>query len=336
MSLLSKIINQMNEDAAGGAVSAGSIAANFSGGFEKGRGKTKMIRRKKIKKIFKEDKEYDQQAVIAQIKNAEKHADSNKDVIGFALEDDNNNIVKVFVKKDQAEEFESALTSELEKNRSEEHSHREIAEIIYELKNDFDIVNTQMATIPEDEEEIEEVEGSEEDLEIDKDDLEDGKGSGIDDLDLDDKDSDGDDMLPGSGTSGTSDDSGAKSALDAVIDMMKADAEARQADAEAKKKESEAKIAALNTQAAEAQVKKSEEVMDMEAHYKKQSDKDKESKQLTKLAQYRHELDGDDTSADTDYVETDLPTEEEEEVKVSGKLLNAALTSLLRDRSARN
>ncbi|MCK5307708.1 MAG: hypothetical protein KAJ73_03770, partial [Zetaproteobacteria bacterium] len=152
-----------------------------------------------------------------------------------------------------------------------------------------------------------------------------------DDDDDDDKDElELDDMEPSDDVDPSEDSTDAKSALDAVIDMMKADAEARKADAEAKTAESGAKIAALNTQAAEAQVKKSEEVMDMEAYYNKQSDKDKETKQLTKLAKYKHDLSNSDVEANTDYVETDITSEE---VKVSGKFLNAALQSLLKQRN---
>lgn len=327
MNLL-KELHSIKEDAAAGAISAGSVAVNQGAGIFRDENaigsKGKTLKKKPIKRIFKEDKEYDKQTVMSQIKNAEETAESNKEVTGFALEDDNGNIVKVYVKNDQAEEFEKALNTELSNNQNDEHSHREIGEIVYDLKNDFDIINIEMGAIPEDEEEVEEIEGEgTDDSNLE---LEDGE-EGDDELSLDDEMEPGGDDLGG--------DAEATSALTAVIDMMKSDAEARQADAEARSKESEAKIAALNTQAAEAQVKKSEEVMDMEAHYNKKSDQDKESKQLSKLAQYRHEISGGGgETADTDHIsDKAIPSEEEEEVKVSGRFLNAALTSLMRDRA---
>lgn len=328
MNLLKELHSNIKEDAAAGSISAGSVAVNQGAGFSRDESaigsKGKKLKKKPIKRIFKEDKEYDKQSVMSQIKNAEETSNANQDVTGFALEDDTGNIVKVYVKNEQSEEFEKALNKELSNNQNDEHKHREIGEIVYELKNDFDIINIDMGTIPEDEEEIEEIKNSEgSDLEIEDD------PEGDDEVSLDDK------MEPGDADTDDSEEN-ATSALTAVIDMMKSDAEARQADAEARQKESESRIAALNTQAAEAQVKKSEEVMDMEAHYNKEADKDKESKQLAKLAQYRHEISGSEETSDTDHIiDEPIPSEEEEEVKVSGKLLNAALTSLLRDRIKR-
>ena len=327
--LLSEYLKSIKEDAAPGAISATSIATNSYIGFAKD--KRKIIKRKKIKSTFKENVDQDKTTVMAQIKNSEVQANANNDVVGFALEDEDGNIVKIYVKKDQAKEFETTLNLELSKNQQDEHSHREIGEIIFDLKNDFDIVNIQMGTIPEDEEEIEEIKSNNDDSKLelnDKDDID------KDDIDKDDIDKD---MMPLSDAipSNTSDNSNVKSALDSVIDMMKADAEARKAEAEAKEKESEAKIASLNTQSAEAQVKKSEEIMDMEAYNDKQSTKDKEAKQIQKLAKYRHELDQSDIEPNTDYIETDIPSEEEE-VVVTGKFLNKALQSLLRDRASRN
>jgi hypothetical protein len=318
MTTLLKDLHNIMEDAAAGAISAGSVAINQGAGFQK-KSKSK-IKKKTIKRIFKEDKEYDNDTTMAKIKNAEQISDTNNDVIGFALEDDNDNIIKVYVKIDQSEEFENALKRELSDNQNEEHTHREIGEIIYKLKDDFDIVNIEMGAIPEDEEELNDEEESDSQLEL-EDDPEESDNEEKDDLSLDDE------MDPED-----SSEESASTALDAVISMMKSDAEARQAESEAKKKEAEAKIASLNTQAAEAQVKKSEEIMDMEAYYDDQKSADKESKQLSKLAKYRHELDNDEENANMDYVETDIPGEEEEEVKIPNSFLQSALKSLLKNK----
>ena len=185
---------KLKEEAAAGAISAGSVAVNQGAGFSRDENSigSKHIKRKKIKKIFKEDNEYDKLSLMSQIKNAEDSTKASKETTGFALEDDTGNIVKVYVKKEQAEDFEQALNEELTNNQNDEYSHREIGEIIYELKSSYDIVNIEMGAVPEDEEEIDKIESGpddEADLELDKDsddisDLEDDEmmpDAGIDD-----------------------------------------------------------------------------------------------------------------------------------------------------------
>lgn len=307
-----KTYYEINEDAAAGAIGASSIASTFGSSCTKKSKKKK--KNKLIKRIFTEDKTFDQRAVMSKIKNAESSAEANEDVVGFALEDENDNIIKIYVKSDQAEEFEKALQSEIDKNGENEHQHREIGEVIFNLKNDFDIVNIVMNAIEEDEEEIEDTES---DLEL-EDDKEDGKdGDKEDDEMVPDLDGGPDADIPGDSDTST------KSALDSVIDMMKADAEARKADAESRTKESEAKIAELNAKAAEEKVKKSEEVMDMEAYYDKKKSEDNESNQLTKLAKYKHDLASDDVEADMDNISVELP--QKNESKKMGKLLSEAI-----------
>jgi len=334
MSLFLEVINSLKEDAAGGAISAGDVAGSPTHGFVRGNQPLGSLPKKKKKKIIKryinENDNIDSINALSKIKSAEKAFENNKDITGFALEDDNGQIIKVYVKSEEKDDFEKALETELSKNQDPENDHREIGEILYNLKTDFSIVNIEWPNLPTDEEE--ETEITPDELGVDSSDNPNGDDT------KNDPNMNGEEMSPDADI-GAEDGSNAKSALDAVIDMMKSDAEAKKAEANAKEKEAEAKIASLNTQAAEATVKKAEQTMDMEAYYSKKSAKEKEFKQLSKLAQYQHDLKADEVNADTNNIpgnlpqsNTDRPSMENEE---QNSILSQAILSLLQDRSKR-
>jgi len=356
MILLSKFYEIIEEDAAAGATAGGDVAVNQGAGFslirDLGSKPMKGQKKIKIKKIFKEEDETMVQAdVMSKIRKSEKDSEVKKDLTGFALEDDDGKIMKVYVNKEESGDFEEALNTELMKNQNDEFNHREIGEVLFDLKKNFNIVNIEMDSIPEDEEEDQKIEASGEEggsglkldgeeggegdvLDKDKGTKEDDGEKGDDELDL------GDEMDPEAGGDLGDEDLGggeddAKTALAAVIDMMTADANAKKAEADAKAKEAEARIAELNTKAAEAQVKKSEEMMDMETYNTEKSESDKETKDLTKLAQYRHDMKNDAPQAKTDFIPQGK-AEEEEEVESSKYMLKRALTDLLRDSAMRN
>lgn len=283
--------------------------------------------------------DFDAADVVSKLDAAEKKAKLEKDTVTFGLENENGGLVRVYVRAEQADEFEQALSQMLassDNNNDNENSSMEIAEVLFKLKDKFDIVDVNWGDIPEDEEQQEQqVVGGEaggapqggaagglpgapggaapggapgEENPIDQAAGEEG-GEG---LEGEGEEGEGD-MTAGS-------DDEAKSALDSVIDMMKADAKAKQAEAEARAAEARAKEAEWTAKAAAAKVKQEEEVMDMETHEKEQKDMDKEVKRLAKLAKYRHdkankyrdELGGSDDSADVD-VDVDVNSEEEEE-----------------------
>jgi len=83
-------------------------------------------------------------------------------------------------------------------------------------------------------------------------------------------------------------DDDAKSALQAVIDVMKADAEAKMADANAREAEARAKEAEYSAQGAAHKVKREEQVYDMEAAEKDEKSRKKEGEQQAKLARFQH------------------------------------------------
>ena len=311
MSMLKDLI----ETAAGGSTSAGAVAGfrnHFFAGDMKGKKKKKkkgMMRRAPQGTMYgfrmvgegynftdflkeAEDSDFDQSDVIAKLKSAAKDAEmKGEDTVAFALEDENGAMVKVWVPQDQADDFQSALEMALSKNDAdddEQNNTVEIAEVLWKLRKDFDIVNVEWAEIPEDQEEAlpadVDVEG---DVDVDAEaevgiegDME-GDDDEMEQMTADD--AEGEDL----GDTGEED---AKTALQSVIDMMKADADARKAEAEAKQKEAEADIAKYNKQAAADKVKQEEEILDMEAYYDKQKEEKGEADRLAKLAKYRHDM----------------------------------------------
>jgi len=287
MSLLNEILN---EGAAGGVgvTSAGSIAGFRSFiGDKKRTKKTPMKRRHlygfKVIGESQDGSQFDPNEVISKLKNDTRSA-KHEESIAFALEDETGNLVKVWVPKDQGEDFEQALQSALTPNENNpEDGDMEIAEIIFKLKDDFDIIDVNWDEIEEDEEENVEsgAEGS-------------GDVEGLDpsgkDGDVEGLDPNEEDMTAGDDDALNQDSGGdATTALQQVIDMMKSDADAKKAEADAKTAEAKAKQAQHAVDLANIKMQGEEEVLDMEDYYGKQKSDREEADKLIKMARYRHD-----------------------------------------------
>lgn len=248
--------------------------------------------------------DFDASDVLSKIDSAQKQEQLNDDTVAFGLEDDEGNLVKVYVKTDQAEEFENTLASMLAGQLAdngdpdgENVEAKEIAEILYELKDKFDIVDVEWPGVETDEEEEQEVmdpaqgggemgaggaAGGEAGGEMG-----DEMGGEEGELGLEDPEG-GDELGLGDEEGDMEADDGAKSALQAVIDVMKADAEAKMADANAREAEARAKEAEYSAQGAAHKVKREEQVYDMEAAEKDEKSRKKEGEQQAKLARFQH------------------------------------------------
>lgn len=317
MSLLQEILK---ESATGGATGGGAVASHagslFGGGMidripNKSNVGSKLtsIQRfpgKKLKTLSKNknamnwkvlgemmDDKYDPADVISKLDAAERKARQDSDTIPFGMEDENGNIVKVYVRAEQADEFEIALSSLLageDENENGISDGTEIAEVLFQLKDKFEIVDVEWPEIEGDEEEEQEVEGDapEGDMEGDLGDAPEGDMEGGEE----DDPFGGEEGLDAEGPEGDMEmepEGGAASALDKVIDMMKSDAEARKAESEARTKEAEARTAEANANAAASKVKQEEEVLDMETYNKQQKEEEEEAKTLAKLAKFKHD-----------------------------------------------
>lgn len=324
MSMLLKEL--IKETAAGGAM--GVVSAHSIAGVRTPLMNTK--RRKKQKKMkgpvgnvysFKfveglhfsdylieaESSDFDSSDVISKLKQAAQQAeDSGEDTTAFALEDENGEMVKVWVPDDQADDFQSALEQALSGNdedEDDENNQQEIAEVLWNLKKDFDIVNIEWAAdIPQDEEQeiatpAPEAGGQAGGAEAGQEAGQEagGEGLGGEDEGTEGLEGKGDEMAaePGEAETLGGEESEAASALTKVIDMMKADAEARKAEADARAAEAKAREAEAAMNQAKEKVKQEEDVLDMEAYYDKQKEEKDEADRLAKLAKYKHDISAD-------------------------------------------
>ena len=213
----------------------------------------------------------------------------------FALEDSDGGIVKVYVKKDQAEDFKRAI----EQMMADEED-KEISEILFDLHKSFDIVSVDWGqnTIPEDEEvsnakdaeekgfpdteELGDVEAGEQgDPDAASSDFGAELGS-EDDLGL------GDEIAPaGPDVQGQVDQT---KMLTQIISLLQAQADAQRAKADAEKAKADIEAAEAAARAAAHYTSYQEEVMDMENYNKRKQEERRENQIQAKLIRYRHDL----------------------------------------------
>lgn len=208
----------------------------------------------------------------------------------FALEDNDGAVVKVYVKKDQAEDFKHAIETIL---ADEEDQGKEIAEILFDLHKGFDIVSVDWGkgSIPEDEEQIANSEdaeaqgfpGSDELGDVDAemqgtpDEASSTDGGGLDGVepDLDAATNAGIDQA---------------TMLNQIIGLLQAQADAQRAQADAAKAQADVQAAEAAGKAAAQYASYQEEVMDMENYNKRQQEERRENQIQAKLIRYRHDL----------------------------------------------
>lgn len=254
--------------------------------------------------------------VVSKLDAAEKKVRAEDDTVSFGLEDEEGRLVRVYVRAEQAPEFEIALASLLgaaDENDDDVNSSLEIAEVLFDLKTRFEIVDVNWGDIEADEEEEQEVEGDEADLE--------GGEEGDMDAEMQAPDGEMGDEMGGDmmGDMGGEDEA-MKSTLQQVIDMLKSNAEAQKAEADARAAEAKAKEAEYAAKSAESKIRQEEQVLDMEAYYKNKQDQDKEAKRLAKLAKFKHDqaADAESSLSSSSYsfesVEEECEEEEEEDV----------------------
>jgi len=336
MSLLKELVQEMAVAAATGAHAvAGSPGTLFGGGIVDPK-RSKKKQRKMMRRAMNvneaiapksEETNFDAGSVISKIDAAEKKARANDDTTAFGLEDEDGQIVKVYVKNDQAEDFEQALAVALsgeDEDDDDENTSTEIAEVIFKLKDRFEIVDVEWNTFEGDEDEEQEVEG----------DLEAGGEEGADPMgdELatgDEAGAEGD--LDGEGEMDDGSEEAATSALQSVIDVMKADADAKKAESEAKEAEAKAKEAEYAAKSASSKVQQEEQVLDMETYNKEQSDKKKEADQLAKLAKFKHDTATTaETQLSTEAIEDEEENDGEERTGITIDELSSLIMSNLR------
>jgi len=228
---------------------------------------------------------FDNSEVISKLKSLDTKEKQNiRDTATFGLEDDNGKIVRVTVRSEQADEFENAIAGTLGSIDDDEIP--EIAEVLFKLKDRFDIIDVVWPDVKEDEETDQRLSNDPSAAPGESDDMDLGN-EGDADIDMDiDADSE---TPPMDDTGGD-----AKDMLTQVIDMMKADAEARLADAKAREAEAKNREAEAAVSQAHSRVKQEEELLDMDTFNKTRKEESKESKRLAQLAKWKAEMESED------------------------------------------
>jgi hypothetical protein len=223
-------------------------------------------------------------ATNTKIDNAMKQNEVGKDegynVSTFGLQDADGNVVRVSVKREQANEFETRLNQIL----SDVDNKKEIAEIIYMLKSDFEILDVDWAEpITEDDPAPGEEGEGEDEFSLDGEEGEDGEG-GLDDLSLDGEEGgeDGElDLGAGEDEAPSVDlQQSTVELLQQVIDLLKKETESRAADADLK-------TTKTDSLRQEEEIKRQQEIADMEKYEEKEKEEKKNERLFQRLAKFR-------------------------------------------------
>lgn len=241
------------------------------------------------------DRDYTPADVLSKVSAAENKADNFDNSTKFGLQDSNGQVILVYVASDQAEDFEQALGMALA--NMDEGTSPEIAEVLFNLHDRFNIINVEWPTI----------QGDEEEEATDDSEFEDGEDQPMDDEDqpMDDEEDQPMDSMNG--------EEAPQETLDAILSMMSADAEAKRQEALARAAEARAREAEAAAKIADGKLRAEEEVADMEAFYDAKNEEQKEAKKLAKLAKYRHEVKTDDMEQHADDYADALAKQEDED-----------------------
>lgn len=274
------MFKKLNEEVAGGAIGAASIAAVpmplLQSMQQRKTPKYKVVKLKfkqpAVKSLFHTvfeaaPQEFDRAQVINRLKALEaKNISQHQDVTQFGLVDADGQVVRVSVKSDQAEEFEQHLRQVLADVEKDGET-PDVAELLFSFRNQYDITDVIFPNVEEDEEE-------DQPLDIDS--------EAVDEPEEMEPPSD---ALP-TDEVGTED---VKSVLQQVIDMMKADADARRAEAVARQREAEAAAQEAQAKSLSSAVAREEELLDMEAKLQREKEASREVDRLAKLSQWKKE-----------------------------------------------
>lgn len=163
---------KLNETAGGGAVGAGGVAVRTDGPGINGKQRRRLqdylqrfnkrvVNRYRYHEVpstpfpIRVNEAFDLQDVLSRLRGIEGKSAEPRDNVTYGVEDDEGNIMKVTVRKDQAAEFEAVLAHELADIEAYSVTGTQgkdvsMAELLYNLKDKFDIVDVEFPKIPTD------------------------------------------------------------------------------------------------------------------------------------------------------------------------------------------
>lgn len=281
-----------------------------------------------IKEAYIINEAYDLSDVVSQLKGLENADVKHENTVTYGVEDDNGNIMKISVKKDQAKDFEYRLATDMSQAKDDSLSGKtaktSLAELLYNLKDEFNIVDVEFPKIPKDviynadkatkapagsqqmngeTDEVDDMnpdQGMEGDEGMEGGDMDGGGfdengeplqgGQGGEGMEGEEGEM-GDDLEAPEGDDESVEDYGEESEgstpegiLNAVMSMLKSQADAEKAKADAAAEESRARQAEYAYKTAQSTVAHEEEFAQMEVEADRQKQKEKDAKRLADLA----------------------------------------------------
>lgn len=100
--------------------------------------------------------DFDMGSVVSQLKGLEhENGDSGTQAVSYGIEDDKGNFMRVTVRSDQAKEFEMTIARKMADNKDDavlglNTQRGSLAEILFDLQNEFDIMDVEFPIIPKD------------------------------------------------------------------------------------------------------------------------------------------------------------------------------------------
>lgn len=326
----------VTETAAAGSVGAASIAVNMSGGTGKivplktmqmfmnafnSKVKNKF-QPKPVNFTIKINEAFDIESVFSRLSSLEK-AGQPKPSEGttFGIEDDNGNLMKVTVRADQATDFEAEVATYLADIKAniagmpaaKDSSDVSMAELLFKMKDKFDIIDVEFPTIPTDViYNADKASYSAATPEVDMGDMGDMGDDGteqqpadnpMDPLDLTDfEDTESQPEIGGAGIGDeelgdaesvedfadeTEGESSEGSILNKVIDMLKSQAEAETEKHRAEQEKARAEQARYTAQATQFAMKDEEEKLRYELEIEEEKRREKEARRMADMAKHR-------------------------------------------------
>lgn len=320
------------EDAAAGATSATAIAVDMSGGRSGNMSTIKQFMDEFNKRVVNTKKKngkdlfitvneaFDIDSVFSRLSSMEKAGKPRKtEGTTFGIEDDNGNIMKVTVRADQSQEFEQEVARYLADIKTSVESFPSnrgskdisMAELLFKMKDQFDIIDVEFPKIPSDviynadkasydtgnsdmmpddqmgAESPEGMENGEDLMEpLDLTDYEDTEGSAPEELPNGEEEPDMDaDIEDLSEPENMEDTEG--SILTKVIDMLKSQAESEIERAKAEAEKARAEQARYTAQATQFAIKDQEEQLRYELEMEEQKKREKEAQKLADMTKHR-------------------------------------------------
>lgn len=285
----------LQEEAVAGSVGTSAVAATYNKmgsctPIKRGGAKSKKLKITTIKLGESNMPDFNSFDVKSKMTNAERSGKLKKDSAVYGIEDEDGNITKVYVDKNQEHDFKHTLSKMLKDEEK-----LDVAEILFDLRNTFNILFVEWPKMPEDEETINVLDQKDGEPGDEPKDGEPGEGAPAE-------------PLPPPAPEPAAPDS--ESILLKVIDMLRADADAKKAEATAKAKQAESETAKFSVQLSNIKVKNEEDMLKADEYFKKQSEAKKDQERIAKLAKYRNEVVKNTTyEADMSFLQTMLDSQ---------------------------